>query len=342
MKQQDKVPGLVSIIIPVYNTKKYLKQCLDSVVRQSYFNLEILIIDDGSTDECGSICDEYYAQDKRITVYHTDNRGLSAARNFGLDKVTGEFIAFIDSDDWFEPNAIEVMIKKAVETGTDIVCCRYIQEYNRKWIKQVDAKGKEKIFTGNEAIKEYCIGSSIGSVVWNKIYRKTIFDGLRFPEGRYYEEYATTYQIILKCKTIACIPKVLVHYRMRKGSINNSHDLIHLKDQWWACKKCFDDLVSFSHEYGTYQLKTCIVTILRLWTWFPGFSKEEKKSAQLLLDSTCGFISDNISDIKCNSNIPKLFKALCVIPKCVRPFLMRTLYLSNQISKQLRFKRLYT
>lgn len=342
MKQKEKVPCLVSIIIPVYNIEKYLKQCIESVVRQSYYNLEILIIDDGSTDESGFICDDYSLKDKRISVYHTNNRGLSAARNFGLDKANGEFVSFIDSDDWFEPDAIENMIKKALETGADIVCCRYIQEYNRNWIEKEDDLGKEKVFTGDEAIKEYCIGSSISSVVWNKLYRKTIFDGIRFPERRYYEEYATTYKIILKCKTIACIPKVLVHYRMRKGSINNSHDLIHLKDQWWACTKCFEDLASISREYGTYQLKMCIVTILRLWTWFPGFKKEEKKKAKLLLDETFRFIADNKSDIKCNSDIPIVFKVLCVSPICVRPFLMKILYLSNLIFKQLRCKRLYT
>ena len=120
---------LVSVIIPVYNVSRYLPQCFDSVISQTYRNLEIIVIDDGSTDDSGSICDQYAEKDDRIHVIHTDNRGLASARNLGLENVSGEYISFIDSDDWIEPQTIEMRIGAALETEADIVNARYCSEY---------------------------------------------------------------------------------------------------------------------------------------------------------------------------------------------------------------------
>lgn len=120
---------LVSVIIPVYNVGRYLPQCFDSVTSQTYRNLEIIVIDDGSTDDSGSICDQYAEKDDRIRVIHTDNRGLASARNLGLENVSGEYISFIDSDDWIEPQTIEMFIRTALETEADIVNAKYCSEY---------------------------------------------------------------------------------------------------------------------------------------------------------------------------------------------------------------------
>ena len=119
---------MISVIVPVYNVKPYLRKCLDSIINQSYRDLEILIIDDGSTDGSGDICDEY-RKDDRIKVFHTENRGLSAARNLGLDSASGDWIGFVDSDDWIEPDMYEVLIRKGEETGADVVECGSLFEY---------------------------------------------------------------------------------------------------------------------------------------------------------------------------------------------------------------------
>ena len=120
---------LVSVIIPVYNVSRYLPQCFESVISQTYRNLEIIVIDDGSTDDSGSICDQYAEKDDRIHVIHTDNRGLASARNLGLENVSGKYILFIDSDDWIEPQTIETFIGAALKTEADIVIARYCSEY---------------------------------------------------------------------------------------------------------------------------------------------------------------------------------------------------------------------
>ena len=122
---------MVSIIVPVYNVGAYLRKCLDSILNQTYRELEILVIDDGSTDRSGKICDEY-RKDRRVRVFHTENRGLSCARNLGLDEAKGEWIGFVDADDWIEPDMYELLIGKAVETGADIVECGWFREYSNR------------------------------------------------------------------------------------------------------------------------------------------------------------------------------------------------------------------
>lgn len=140
---------MISVIIPVYNVEPYLRKCLDSVVNQTYKELEIFIIDDGSTDGSGAICDEYVKADKRIRVFHTENRGLSCARNLGLDEVKGEWIGFVDSDDWIEPDMYEVLLTRAKETGADVVECSFIRLYPEKTIVR---QKEELIISGKNAI----------------------------------------------------------------------------------------------------------------------------------------------------------------------------------------------
>ena len=333
----DEKSALVSIIIPVYNTEKYFRYCLESVTKQSYRNLEIIIINDGSTDQCTAICNEYELKDKRIRVYHTENRGLSAARNLGIGEAKGKYVAFIDSDDWFELNAIEIMLRKIVEVGADIVCCGYYREYYGRQVDICEKAGNDKVLTGSRILKEYCTGIGIGSVVWNKIYSKKVFEEIRFPEGRYYEEYATTYKLLQKSELVVCIPNALIHYRVRKGSITDCHDFIHLNDQWWAVTKCHDDLALISKECGIYQLGMCVVTILRIWAWYPNFTKEEIKHASVLLESIRKFIDDHKIDILRSPYILTIYKVICISPKEVWPFLMKALYVANYIRKRFQF-----
>ena len=121
---------MISVIVPVYDVALYLRQCVYSIMNQSYADLEILLIDDGSPDQCGEICDEYVKQDNRVRVFHTDNRGLSAARNLGIRESNGNYIAFIDSDDWIEPDMYECLLRRAEETGADVVECGVYREYS--------------------------------------------------------------------------------------------------------------------------------------------------------------------------------------------------------------------
>ncbi len=324
---------LVSIIIPVYNVKPYLRQCLDSVIGQTYENLEILVVNDGSTDGCGDACDDYAEKDRRIRVFHTENRGLSAARNLGLDEASGEYIAFLDSDDWLELNAIENMVDAAIESDADIVCFRYVREYKNASKEEGVAYNEKRVFASDDVLREYCTGGIIGGATWDKLYKRNIFSTARFPENRYYEDIATSHRFLLEAKKVICIPEILIHYRTRKSGISRSHDLKNIHDQWMSTKERYEDIAKVSPIYANCLLESCIDAIGRMWSWYCGFNKNEKKNAKHLLESMQMFSAIHRDEIMKNSNISVKHKAICLCASTKNHMLMTILYLLNRIRR---------
>lgn len=208
--------GLVSIIMPVYNVEKYLSQCLESVCNQTYPYLEIIVVDDESPDNSGNIADDYAKKDDRVKVFHIKNRGAAGARNFGLDNCTGDYIFFVDSDDWIEKDAIESMIEKMNSNNCDMVLCQYYDEHTDK---SVEHKFLENSFvcTDEEFVKdmvkkwEYILNS-------NKIYKADAIKNIRFVEGRCIDDEFFTYKAVLNMDRVYICNEYLYHYRMRKSS----------------------------------------------------------------------------------------------------------------------------
>lgn len=255
---------MISVIVPVYNVEPYLRKCLDSILAQTYRDLEILIIDDGSTDGSGRICDEYGEKDNRIKVFHTENKGLSCARNFGLDNANGDWIGFVDSDDWIEPDMYEVLIKRAEETGADVVECGYIIEYVKK---QKKCSVTQKIIPSAESI-DALINGKIQTRVWNKIYRGKLFAEIRFPNGRYFEDIATTHKLVHNSIVSGC-SGFYYHYTQRDSSISQNHDSRNLIDYWLAYMQRYretKDIVNV--ETKQVLLKQCAAAIARTWVWY--------------------------------------------------------------------------
>ena len=251
---------MISVIVPVYNVEPYLRKCLDSVINQTYKDMEILIVDDGSTDGSGDICDEYKT-DKRVRVFHTENRGLSCARNVGLDNAKGDWIGFVDSDDWIEPEMYELLIKGAEETGADIVECGIFTEYKTRTIQY---PAIQTTVCETEAI-EALIRHKIRNQVWNKIWKVECFADIRFPEGRNYEDISTVYKIVQKAK-VTGINGEYYHWRQRASSISHRHDKKDLEDGWIAYKKRYDDLHDcVSSEAMAMLLRQCADAIIRVW-----------------------------------------------------------------------------
>lgn len=251
---------MISVIVPVYNVELYLRKCLDSIVNQTYRDLEILVIDDGSTDGSGIICDEYGKKDSRIKVFHTENKGLSAARNLGIDKSTGEYIGFVDSDDWIEPN----MYEKAISyIGlADILCFSKF----------------EGIYTGFEAL--IClINGEISTVTWNKIYRRSCFSIIRFPEGRIIEDISTTYMLVHQSERVVCADIRGYHHILRKTSLCQVHNLKNIFDYCLAVKEqndyCMKVLKNSADLLTIQQMKEIRINLLqfhayaiaRAWGW---------------------------------------------------------------------------
>jgi len=222
----------VSVIIPVYNVAPYVREALDSVVNQTYRNLEVLIIDDGSTDGSSQICDSYKS-DPRVTVIHQKNGGLSNARNTGLDHATGDFIAFLDPDDAWHPSFIEILLSAI--NNSDIAVCQVIV---RKTDGSLSSErrprtqpGVKEGTYGREDSLRMLVSGPIGASVCNKLYRAELWKTIRFPDGHNFEDLDTMYRIINISSSVTVTNLVLYYYRRRPGSITQTVDRKNLDDR---------------------------------------------------------------------------------------------------------------
>lgn len=216
----------ISVIIPVYNVEKYLKRCLDSVISQSYKNLEIILIDDGSTDNSGVICDEYAEKDNRIVLIHKSNGGVSDARNSGLKIFTGDFIIFVDSDDWIEKDFCEYIAKNMLDS--DMLLFNY-------YVATTGKKKLKKIFLRNyNVLKEKCLldlaKSKVESYVWNKAYKRQLFKDIIFPQNRNYEDQAIMHALIYESEKIKYVNRAFYNYFQNNNSITHTVNLKNYKD----------------------------------------------------------------------------------------------------------------
>ena len=218
---------LVSIIIPVYNVESYIAESLDSILSQTYVNLEIILIDDGSTDMSGDICDSYATNDSRFRVIHQANAGVSAARNIGLDQMTGSIVAFLDPDDIYCPRCIETMLDAMLHEQSDIVVCNYLIEENGNQTRCHELK--TEAFDRISALRAL-IDEKYDWSVWNKLYDRTLWDGIRFPEGQVYEDIDTFYKVIDRCDRLYTLPETLYFKRKRPGSITTTYSKENVRD----------------------------------------------------------------------------------------------------------------
>ena len=210
---------LISVVVPIYNVEQYLERCIDSILHQTYEHLEIILVDDGSPDNSGAICDSYLSMDQRIKVIHKRNGGLSDARNAGLEMASGEFITFIDSDDTIMPEMIEKLYERIDTDRSDMAFCGYRQvSQNGDILSEVFLP--DNVLTGFEALKvSYENEGVLYTIACNKLYRKHLFQDIRFPIGKYHEDEFTTYLIIDQCSRISILREPLYIYVCRDNSI---------------------------------------------------------------------------------------------------------------------------
>lgn len=201
---------LISIIVPVYNMEKYINRCVDSILNQEYKNIEVILVDDGSKDSSPKICDEYAKKDNRIKVFHKENGGQGSARNLGIDNANGEYIGFVDSDDYIDEKMYKTLVNNAIKYNADISCCSGNSKTNDNSIKIF--KNEEIMY---ETLLNHC-GTS--HVPWDKIFRKELFDGVRYPKMRAYEDCATIYKLQAKAKIEVCQNSHLYYYIYRDNS----------------------------------------------------------------------------------------------------------------------------
>lgn len=216
---------LISVIVPIYNVEKYLERCIESIIKQTYKNLEIILVDDGSNDFSGKICDKYSKKDRRIKVIHKKNEGLSEARNSGLEIARGEYIGFVDSDDYIETNMYEYLLSLLKINNADISVCGF----QKVWDDIKSRKEENTIIENNNIVLkskdaiEYIVDDQIlKSYAWNKLYKRSLFIDIKYPKGLKMEDVATTYKLIYKSKIVVIGKESKYYYTQRKGSILNS------------------------------------------------------------------------------------------------------------------------
>ena len=234
----------VSVIVPVYQVEKYLRQCLDSILNQTFNDMEIILIDDGSKDNSGKICDEYALKDNRVKVIHQDNMGLSDARNSGMNQMSGNYFMFVDSDDYVSEQMIEKLYTSAVETDADVVCCNfeYFWENNENESFSTKQKREElnssEIFSHRKNEKNY----GIWTVAWNKLYKSSSMNSFRFRSGKIHEDEFWANDIYQKDLKVVTIEDSLYYYRQRHNSIVNIKNI----------KKEFDLIEAFQERIQIY------------------------------------------------------------------------------------------
>ena len=278
----------ISVIVPVYKVEPYLRKCLDSIVGQTYRNLEIILVDDGSPDNCGAICDDYAAGDGRIKVIHQLNGGLSSARNAALEITTGDYIGFIDSDDWVETNMFETLLCGLIQTRADIVVCGRYEEYSDHNVAHCWTK--VQVMEREEALGELLCDDRLQNLVWDKLYRQTLFEGIRFPEGQNFEDIAVMYRLFLQADRVACLPGIVYHYRRRSDSIVGDLSLKNRMSYYQMVWERYQALSKNWPQFIDRMMAPCAISAVGIWTTYLANSREERQQYRKQMENIAAFI----------------------------------------------------
>lgn len=232
----------ISVIVPIYNVEKYLPKCIDSIIGQTYKNLEIILVNDGSPDNSRAICEEYASKDSRIKVVNKENGGLSDARNAGLDVATGVYVSFIDSDDYIHEEYCGNLMSLMVKHDAEVAQCEFLKVYNEGIEDSVSEQPPENenitVLSRVEALNNLFNEQYVNSVVvWNKLYKRNLFKNIRFPKGKVHEDEYTTYKVLFETKKVVCTSKQMYYYLQRSDSIMGNEFNIKRLDKLGACQE---------------------------------------------------------------------------------------------------------
>ena len=290
---QPMSPPLISIIVPIFRVEEYLDRCVASIVGQTYRNLEIILVDDGSPDGCPAMCDAWKTKDSRITVIHQENAGLSQARNVGLALATGEYIGFVDSDDWIEPEMYEMLLGVIQETGADISICNLRADPVGE-IVPVSNKGTnaKQELTPEESIRNYFTKLRF-VVVWNKLYRKCILDSISFPIGKCYEDIYWTYKAMAKAQKIVYLDRVLYHNILRSGSISRNREHFYQIDRFGGWKESLDFCRQHYPSLESLALSNYLLTCYDLYIILALIERQYDQDGRIRCDLHRRFCEEN-------------------------------------------------
>lgn len=281
----------ISVIVPVYKVEPYLRKCLDSVVNQTYRNLEIILVDDGSPDSCGTICDEYAARDERIKVIHKANNGVALARNVGLDAATGDYIGWVDSDDWIEPEMFEAMLAAVEAYNADIAICSRMEIYPDHsfpmgW-QQAELLNKE------QAVALLVEDNVIRSYLCDKLWKRGLFQDIRFPQLKVFEDMAVMYQLFMRAERVVCLPDVLYHYEHHDASLTAVPCLESRVNFYRVTQERYEALEQDFPQLTERLALVLAEAAIRIWTAYYDTSKEEKRAYDAQIKDMAAFCREH-------------------------------------------------
>lgn len=298
----------ISVVVPVYNVEKYLQKCVDSIIDQTYENLEIILVDDGATDSSGKMCDEYLEKDSRIQVIHKANGGLSDARNIGMKHATGEYIIFIDSDDYIASDMLEYLYVNIINSQADFSTCGVFDVYDDHITEQKEEE--IEIITAEQSFNYILQGTKIRGAIWNKLMKKALIEDLEFPVGRTYEDVFFTCDLIQKSEKVCVGTKPKIYYVHRENSITTRP----------YQKKDYDIIDGYAKTYNLVKQK--YPNLIRqaefrvYWSWFVVLDKilnQDDYKKHVELQDLINKLRKNISKILRNSYFQKSRKMAAIL-----------------------------
>lgn len=281
----------ISIIVPIYNVEPYLRQCLDSLVGQSYEDLEFILVDDGSPDGCPAICDEYARQDSRVRVIHQPNGGVSAARNAGLAAATGEWIGWVDPDDWIEPDMYAYLLENALAYGADVAVCGRWERYPDRdvfWGWE-----EVQVWDQEQTIAQLLEDRALRNYLCDKLWRRELFDGVRFPEGEIFEDITVTCRLLLKTKTVLALPGAKYNYRQRSDSIVKAKSFAQQAGYVRAARRQMETLRTAWPQYEPQMAAQYVAAALGLWMTYGAASQAERAEYREDLRQIAHFVKEH-------------------------------------------------
>lgn len=294
---------MVSVIIPIYNVEKYLEKCVESVLCQTYQNLEVILVDDGSPDGCGAICEEYAQKDKRVRVIHKENGGLSDARNAGLDVCKGDCILFVDSDDCIHPQMIERLYDLLMKYQADMAICSFqdIEENEMPHYAKYDAQGKEYCFEKENIMNQLQSRNLLTVVAWNKIYKTRLFENIRYPKGYIHEDEFVIHKLLHLCTRTVYTEEKLYYYRKRGDSIMGNISPKKIQDIYLA----YEDRISFLEEkqYGRIITDTKLQLMHQITKYYKLIKKRDDANELL------AYMGDKFAELYQQKEIEKALPA---------------------------------
>lgn len=289
--------GLISVVVPVYNVEKYLKRCVDSILKQTYKDLDIILVDDGSSDNSGKICDKYKEKYNNIQVIHQKNQGLSMARNNGIKMAKGSYITFVDSDDWLKENMVELLFNAIKEHKADIASVGLCDVYDTGQIKKNTKYKGIQILTKEEALESFLFNGYLTVCVCGKLYRTDLWNGIQCPSGKLFEDQYTTYKLLDKSEKIVFVPDSCYYYYKRYGSIGHSEFNNKTYDLYNGIQEEYNFI---SNKYPILERTLAVARITWEIVFINMMLRGSKQEDEKLISKTRKFARKRITDVyKC-------------------------------------------